>query len=385
VYAAERAHTIGSMGRSPLGNAAASVHDAIVRLCAGNLAPLELLATVARRVRSVVPYAMAGWLTTDPGTLLHTGAFVEDVPAELHLRLIENELTGNDFAKFAHIARLPQPVLPLSEATDGEPLRSPRRRTLYAPAGYGDELRAAFRAGGVCWGVACLTRSDQDPDFTIAEVDFIASICDHVAHGLRSGLLTKSRDDSPPEPPGLVVLLDDSTVESLTEEAVRWLNQLPTDGLELPSVIYEVAARARSRFSRGGTGPPARARVRLPSGRWLVAHGARLNARGGGPSRTAVMLEPASRSELAPLIVELHDLTEREREVTQLLLRGMPIDQIAHALWISQHTVRDHTKAIFAKLGVSSRPELTAMLYHDRHAPRINALHSGPTSPDVLP
>jgi hypothetical protein len=32
-----------------------------------------------------------------------------------------------------------------------------------------------------------------------------------------------------------------------------------------------------------------------------------------------------------------------------------------------RHTVRDHTKAIFAKLGVTSRPELTAMLYHDHH------------------
>jgi DNA-binding CsgD family transcriptional regulator len=101
------------------------------------------------------------------------------------------------------------------------------------------------------------------------------------------------------------------------------------------------------------------------------------------------VLAPARSSELAPLISELHNLTEREREVTQLLLRGMPIDQIARALWISHHTVRDHTKAIFAKLGVRSRPELTAMLYHDRHAPclvdRIDALHSAKTWPDVLP
>ena len=84
-----------------------------------------------------------------------------------------------------------------------------------------------------------------------------------------------------------------------------------------------------------------------------------------------MVLEPARRSELAPLIVELYELTEREREVTQLLLRGMPIDEMARSLWISQHTVRDHTKAIFAKLGVSSRPELTAMLYHDHHLPSL--------------
>jgi DNA-binding CsgD family transcriptional regulator len=372
------------MGRGPLPNAAVTAHDAIVRLCAGDLAPLDLLAAVAGRVRPVVPYAMAGWLTTDPGTLLHTGAFVEEVPSDLHRGLIENELTANDFAKFVHVARLPRPVLPLSEATDGEPSRSLRRRILYAPAGYGDELRAVFRAGGVCWGAACLTRAEGAPAFTTAEVDFVAGICSHVGHGLRSGLLHVSPDDAAAaEPPGMVVLRDDGAVESLTGEAERWLEQLPAEGLELPSVVYEVAARARSRFDEGGTGPPARVRVRLPSGRWLLAHGARLHARSGGPPRTAVMLEPARRSDLAPLIVELHDLTEREREVTQMLLRGMPTDQIARALLISQHTMRDHTKAIFAKLGVSSRPELTAMLYHDRHAPwladRANARGSPST------
>jgi DNA-binding CsgD family transcriptional regulator len=32
---------------------------------------------------------------------------------------------------------------------------------------------------------------------------------------------------------------------------------------------------------------------------------------------------------------------------------------------ISRHTVRDHFKAIFAKLGVASRPELTARFLPD--------------------
>jgi DNA-binding CsgD family transcriptional regulator len=361
------------MGRSRLGTGAVTAQQAIVRLCAGDLAPLELLASVARRVRAVVPYAAAGWLTTDPATLLHTGAFVEDVPGDLHLRLIENELTAEDFAKFSHVARLPRPVLALSEATEGEPARSARRRTLYAPAGYGDELRAAFRAGGLCWGVACLTRAERDADFSAAEVEFVAGICEHVAHGLRSGFLTEACRDATAgeEPPGMVVLRDDGALESLTGEAERWLDEMPRDGLELPSVVYEVASRARSRFDEGGSGPPARARVWLASGRWLVVHGARLHTTDGGPRRTAVVLEPARRSDLAPLIVELHELSEREREVTQLLIRGLSIDEIAHSLWISQHTVRDHTKAIFAKLGVGSRPELTAMLYHDHHVPSL--------------
>jgi DNA-binding CsgD family transcriptional regulator len=44
-------------------------------------------------------------------------------------------------------------------------------------------------------------------------------------------------------------------------------------------------------------------------------------------------------------------LTTRERGVAQLLTRGAGTDEEARVLWISRHTVRDHVKAIYAKLG----------------------------------
>ena len=79
-----------------------------------------------------------------------------------------------------------------------------------------------------------------------------------------------------------------------------------------------------------------------------------------------MILEPARAAALAPLIVEMHDLTDREREVAMLLMRGLPIPEIAGALWITQQTLRDHVKAIYAKLHVSSRAELMAKLFYER-------------------
>jgi DNA-binding NarL/FixJ family response regulator len=43
------------------------------------------------------------------------------------------------------------------------------------------------------------------------------------------------------------------------------------------------------------------------------------------------------------------------------------------ALWLSRHTVRDHVKAIFSKVGVTSRPELTAKLFAEQFLPEVES------------
>jgi DNA-binding NarL/FixJ family response regulator len=53
----------------------------------------------------------------------------------------------------------------------------------------------------------------------------------------------------------------------------------------------------------------------------------------------------------------LEALTERENEVLQLLAQGLANKQIALALGISEHTVKFHISAIYAKLGANNRTE----------------------------
>ena len=48
-------------------------------------------------------------------------------------------------------------------------------------------------------------------------------------------------------------------------------------------------------------------------------------------------------------------LTAREHEVFEQMAAGLSNRQIAHALRISEHTVKFHVSAILGKLGVSSR------------------------------
>jgi DNA-binding NarL/FixJ family response regulator len=57
----------------------------------------------------------------------------------------------------------------------------------------------------------------------------------------------------------------------------------------------------------------------------------------------------------------LNSLTAREREVLELLAKGMTNKEIAEALVITPNTVKRHLKAIFEKLDVHTRSAAVAM------------------------
>ena len=66
-------------------------------------------------------------------------------------------------------------------------------------------------------------------------------------------------------------------------------------------------------------------------------------------------LYPAGRAEELPPPAE--PLTPREEEVLALLAEGLSNRAIAHALDISEHTVKFHVNAIMSKLDARSRTE----------------------------
>jgi len=94
----------------------------------------------------------------------------------------------------------------------------------------------------------------------------------------------------------------------------------------------------------------------------------------------AVVLAPTAPAEIAAVIVQAYALTEREREVTGLVLRGESTKQIAAALRISGETVQQHLKSIFDKTGVRSRGELAGQIFGGDYQPRMRAdLRPGPS------
>lgn len=369
-----------SVTGNPLGAKGVTAEAAIARLCLQGLPPLELFERAAVPFRRALPYSTAAWKPVDPQTMLWTGFGLENWGTETapaaRWRFVDNELLDRDFAKYDELARRRVPVSTLDRETHGEPDRSPRYRKLHRSMGFGAEMRTVFRADGTCWGIATLVRGENQPDFTDEEIAFAARISAHLGHGLREALLREVAATGPPDrAPGVIVLGEDGVVRSLTDQARYWLDQFPADrgtGLELPVAVHAVARRALSPGRLEYAVPPY-ASVRLTSGQWLTLHAAPLHPDRTEPGTVAVTLAPAGAAELEPLRLALYGLTPREREVAHLLTRGATNDEIAKALWISRHTVKDHAKAVYAKLEVGGRAELSAKLFYQHIAPELSS------------
>jgi DNA-binding NarL/FixJ family response regulator len=65
----------------------------------------------------------------------------------------------------------------------------------------------------------------------------------------------------------------------------------------------------------------------------------------------ARLCEPGDRQ---PMLTPA-DLSRRQLEVLELLVKGMDNLEIAHTLFLSEHTVKNHVSSILAKLGAENR------------------------------
>ncbi|MBI3971541.1 MAG: helix-turn-helix transcriptional regulator [Chloroflexi bacterium] len=382
----------------------------LIALCYRGLDSAALRRELARCLRRAVPFDAAAWVTLDPATLLPTSAVLVDLPARDCAPMFENEYLQDDFNKFSDLSKRQPPVGVLGEVTKGALARSRRYGEILAPLGLAAELRAAFVVDDACWGAAAFYRRPEGPDFSPAEAALIAAVAEHVAERLRRALLVTAIDvEELDNGPGLLVLDRDNAVASSPPAAARWLAALfdgaspeesdsrrkrhlvklgrtgapvsPT-GAPLPHAVYAVAAHARSLAQGAGAHPvngqraparTARLRVRTRSGAWLVLHGSQLTGPGAQAGQTAVIIERAQPADIAPLIVQAYDLSEREQQVAQLVMAGESTDAIARTLHITPHTVQDHLKAIFAKTGVRSRRELVGQVFFQHYLPRLQA------------
>ena len=118
---------------------------------------------------------------------------------------------------------------------------------------------------------------------------------------------------------------------------------------ELDVVDRGQARRVRLAVTIGGLMEPGRAALAL----WL------LRTQDSRPTGAAFAQDgPTDRT----VVRGIDRLSKRELEVLGLLIEGWRVPSIARCLYVSEHTVRNHLKAIYRKLGAHSQQELIERL-----------------------
>jgi DNA-binding CsgD family transcriptional regulator len=326
-------------------------------------------------IAPAVPFYLTPcFYTLDPASLLATSHYHDGLP-EIPHEWLALEYYEDDYNKMADVSRSERGVCTLHEATGGDVTCSAKYRISMEPFGADQEVITGLRTrSGETWGALALYRETGRPQFDSEELALLRSISSSLAEGARRGLLiAEASHPEGPEAPGLVVLRDDWELESLTPGVERWLADLPDgewDAGKLPAAVLSVAGAARrSAEDSEAAGEVAVARVLSRTGRWMVLHGASLVSDGRG--RIAVIIEPAHPARITPLLMAAYGLTEREQEVTSLVLQGDATSQIAERLVVSPHTVQEHLKSVFEKTAVRSRRDLVGKVFFSHYEPRL--------------
>lgn len=310
-------------------------------------------------LRRAIGYDFAAFSTVDPGSGLWTSCYVSGLDAsgapERERVLFECEL-ARDINAFDDLARSEVSVATLHAATDGRPARAQRWAPLLEPYRVVDEARGVLRCNGQLWGTFVLYRAGTPRPFSPVEVSLLTAAVPSIAMLFRLVVLRAALAGSPgaAPSPGALTVRGDGTVTTVSTAARAWLADLAEEG-RVPAVVRSLAAAARLATDSVSVSVPR------SGGGFVTLHASRVDDSEDNDD-VVVVIEAARPAATADVLAEAYRLTERERHVAALGAGGATTREIARALGISAFTVTDHFKALYAKVGVTSRGELAAAL-----------------------
>jgi len=323
----------------------------VARICGEHDEARGLRLAVLDEIRARAPFDAYSWLLTDPETEVGCAPLADvpclpELPRLIRLKYLTavNRWTGLD-----------GPVAVL----EGRREQSLVWRELLAGYGVDDVASVVFRDRFGCWAFLDLWRIGGAP-FSENESRFLAGIAPPVTEAIRR-CQARTFDEvlDSPERAGPVVLMlsPELDVRAQTPETDRYLRGLvpPDDERRpVPASAYNVAAQLLA-VEAGVDDHPPFARVHLPGGAWLTLRAARI-----GGHDIAVTIETSSPAERTGVFGRALGLTTREAELLSLLVGGSDTRHIAGKMFLSEHTVQDHLKAIFTKSGTRNRRTLLA-------------------------
>jgi DNA-binding CsgD family transcriptional regulator len=345
----------------------------ISALAAAGRGVTELHTAAIELVGRYVSADLTCWAVIDPETLVISTMISGEnrIPQEYEPRLAEAEYGGHEPHTFAALAKRQTAVARLSDLPVRDRNCSARLNEVWRPLGVDQELRVMFLADGVCWGAAGFVRDGVD--FTDRETEFLAAVAPTIAEATRLAVRSHPRLQSRAVPPAIVVIGGRGELRSATPAARDWQRRL--DDIAPGRFLLMMQVMALGARSSPATG--FEARLRDAEGQWAYLRASPLI--GSDENNIAVAIESATGDRLLGLFIAAYGLTPRERDICHEVIAGQCAADIAEHLIISVHTVQDHLKSVFAKVGVRSRGELVARLRPQAPSPVVQGRLSAPS------
>jgi DNA-binding CsgD family transcriptional regulator len=335
--------------------------DGLVRACDEHGDSRSLRLALIDELRGAIGFDAYAWLLTDPETEVGAGPLA-DVPCLPELpRLIRLRYA----TPVNRWTTLEQPVGRLRAATDDHRERSLVWREVLVDYDVGDvgddRLPRPVRLLGVPRALAHGNRGLLHRGGGRASHARRRANHGRAAEGTGQRLRPSSAPDARVGPV-VLLLTADLAVRAQTPETEAYLRALvPPDGdrQPVPSGAFNVGAQLLA-VEAGVDQHPPLARVHLAGGMWLTLRAGRIDASSGADSDITVTIETTTPTERIGLFSRASGLTSREAELLILVSAGADTREIADRMYLSQHTVQDHLKSIFAKTATRNRRALVA-------------------------
>lgn len=302
------------------------------------------------------------WLLTDPVTTVGSDPHAA-VPAFDRLPSLIKFKCLTTVNRWTDLVARRIAAISLVQATGGDLARSLAWREMLSGYGVVDVASTVMADRYGCWGFLDLWRSGSRNAFDDDEVAFLAELAPGLTQALRArqaltfSVIPPARRRE--QGPVVLLLNEDLEVLSQTSATEEWLRTLIPTVRDLPPVpasVYNAAAQLLA-VERKVDAHEASSRVHLAEGRWITVRAARIGA------QVAVSLEASSPEERLEVFAQSHGMSEREAELLGLLAGGSDTKLIAERMFLSELTVQDHLKSIFAKSKAHNRRSLLAQIF----------------------
>lgn len=331
----------------------------ILQLAASTTDAQTLRVGVLGELRRVIDFDAYVWVLTDPQTWVGA-APLADVPCVQRLPELIRLKYLTPVNRWTTLRR--GQVALLDKSTRGNLGLSLVWRELLASYDVIDVASTAFRDRYGCWGFLDLWRVGARVPFSVADANALASVVADVTVALRraqAATFTMPRAEPYRQTGAAVLLLSPGLdVRAQTPETHDYLTRLlpPSEGgSPIPAIAYNAAAQLLANEAGVDDHAPS-TRVHLSAGQWLTLRAARIGDSSTATSADiAVTIEGTTAADRLPLFASAFGLSRRETEVLAHLGEGRDTRDVAAALFVSEHTVRDHLKSILTKTRTRSR------------------------------